>query len=296
MARLSQEQLARLALGLTEDADLTAHLQECASCRARGETMQSLVRQLTAAHAKFDSGHQEARERLMEILPANRPLAPTRTKYRITHWIGKLSMRQRMAMGGVGTLAVLAILLLWLGTSATPLSAMEKMAEDIRKAKSFRAVTIAEIQVVFEAGKPPDKWKMTGAIDWLAQGTCREDTKVVWIDANGRTFEEEDITDIEFRGESKGIFIDRKAKSFSKDGSPKEETPGREMIAKLGEFFGQANRELDAKEINGKKCRGFEIGIKELNGRRGGIALVEHGTADLDRSRFQSARPHPIQR
>ena len=34
MVCLSEKQLAQLALGLTEDADLTAHLKECASCRA----------------------------------------------------------------------------------------------------------------------------------------------------------------------------------------------------------------------------------------------------------------------
>ena len=32
--------------------------------------MQAIVHQLTAAHAKFDSGHEEARERLLAILPA----------------------------------------------------------------------------------------------------------------------------------------------------------------------------------------------------------------------------------
>ena len=51
---LSQEQLARLALGLADDAELTAHLDECAACRAGLEAMQSLRHELADAHAKFD--------------------------------------------------------------------------------------------------------------------------------------------------------------------------------------------------------------------------------------------------
>ncbi len=41
-------------------------------------------------------------------------------------------------------MAVLAILLLWLGSSTTPLSAMEKMAEDIRQAKSCKGISNCE--------------------------------------------------------------------------------------------------------------------------------------------------------
>ena len=42
MKCLSQRQLARLALGLAEDAKLTAHLEKCAACRAGLEAMQAL--------------------------------------------------------------------------------------------------------------------------------------------------------------------------------------------------------------------------------------------------------------
>ncbi len=96
MVCLSEKQLARLALGLTEDADIDCAFKRMCLMPARGEKMQSLVRQLTAAHAKFDSGHEEARERLMAILPASRPLEPARNRNRISHRIGGLSMRQRM--------------------------------------------------------------------------------------------------------------------------------------------------------------------------------------------------------
>ncbi|KKM15865.1 hypothetical protein LCGC14_1691780, partial [marine sediment metagenome] len=35
-------------------------------------------------------------------------------------------------------------------------------------------------------------------------------------------------------------------------------------VVKLGDFSGQADRDLGIKEINGRKSRGFEINMKEL--------------------------------
>ena len=49
-------------------------------------------------------------------------------------------MRQRIAaLGGVGVAALLGFLLLWGGLVTRPVSAMEKMAETIRRAKSLKA-------------------------------------------------------------------------------------------------------------------------------------------------------------
>ena len=146
MACLSQRQLARLALGLANDAELATHLEQCALCRAGLEAMQALRHELAEAHANFDQGHEEARSRLLALLPAAiRPPEPARPWKQVSHWMGGLTMRQRIAvLGGVGVAAVLALLLIWGGAIAKPVSAMEKMAESVRKVKSYKCTFTGE--------------------------------------------------------------------------------------------------------------------------------------------------------
>jgi len=187
-------------------------------------------------------------------------------------------MRQRIILGG-GVVAVLAILLFWLGSIATPVSAMEQMAESIRKAKSFRAVMIVEGQLTPESGKPPVKHKVTGTIYWLAPGSSRVDFKGSAPNANGGPSAEADVTKIDLPGESQEIIIDHKAKTFSRVRLPKE-VPGVDIVAKLGEFSGQADRNLGDKEISGKKAHGFEIDLNKIfkksnNSNASGQGMVE---------------------
>jgi outer membrane lipoprotein-sorting protein len=185
-----------------------------------------------------------------------------------------------MALSGVGITAVLAILLLWLGSVATPLSAMEQMAEKIRQAKSFIAVMTAEGQLTPETGKPPVKHKVTATIYWLAPGSSRVDFQGSAPDANGGPSAEADVTKIDLPGESQEIIIDHNAKTFYKVELPKE-VPGAEIVAKLGEFSGQADRELGTKEINGKKSRGFEIDMKKLFRRPDGVGVTGQRMAEI---------------
>jgi outer membrane lipoprotein-sorting protein len=275
MACLSQEQLARLALGLTEDADLTAHLQDCASCRARGETMRSLVHQLTSAHAKLDSGHEEARERLMAILPASRPLEPTRSRNRITHWIGELTMRQRIALGGIGAVVVLAILLVWLGIIATPVSAMEQMAESIRKAKSYKATMSVLVGYRDEPEKPFVMDKQTDIVNyWIAPGSTREEASYSrrGIVINNQTMiappwkgPGPETTKISPAGKQ-GILIDHRVKTFIRHPARQNYyVSGFVNPEDWGKLSGEADHELGTKLINGKKALGFEIDIKKIS-------------------------------
>jgi len=273
MACLSEEQLARLALGLTEDADLTAHLKECASCRARGETMQSLVHRLTAAQAKFDSGHVEARERLMALLPASRPLGPAKTRNRISHWIGELSMRQRMAIGGIGAVAVIAILLLWLGSAATPLSAMEKMAENVRKAKSYKCTGIVIMEDFSEPEKPSNT-ETIFTLYWIAPGSTR--TEVFKTHPKNWEGPGPDFTQIRPAGKP-GIRIHYPSQTYIRYPVSKVNAYSSTLddLENLGKFFGKADQALGTKEIGGKKADGFMIDMKKMAlESRGGMAEI----------------------
>ncbi len=74
---LSQEQLTRLALGLAEDAKLTAHLDECAACRAGLEAMQALRHELAEAHAKFERRTRSGPRAASGTLAGGEPAAGT---------------------------------------------------------------------------------------------------------------------------------------------------------------------------------------------------------------------------
>ena len=189
-------------------------------------------------------------------------------QFQITHWIGGLTMRKRIgiALGGAGVVAVLGFLLLWGGIAANPVSAMERMAENIRKAKSFSAKVVFESQVTPQPDKPPVKLKMTGDIYWLAHKASRVDMTGLAPNVNGKDFKQGVVTKIDLlheSGESLEFIIDHNAKTLQKVTIPKS-VPGVEMVVKLGDFSGQADRDLGIKEINGRKSRGFEINMKEL--------------------------------
>jgi hypothetical protein len=189
-----------------------------------------------------------------------------------------MNRRFQLSVGAiVGLAAVLGFLLLWGGIAANPVSAMEQMAESIRKAKSFRAMMIAEGQFTPEAGKPPVKHNLTCTLYWLAKRASRLDFSGCAPNEGGGPSIEAEVTKIDVPGESREIIIDHKAKTFCKVELPKG-VPGAEMVAKLGEFSGQADSELGTKEINGKKSRGFGIDMQKLFNRPG---ISERGIAEI---------------
>jgi outer membrane lipoprotein-sorting protein len=274
MSCLSEEQLARLALGLTEDAIQTAHLKECASCRVRSETMQSLVSQMRAAHAKFDSTHEEARERLMAILPENRPLETARTRIRFLHWVRELSMKKLMALGGVGVAAIVAILLFWLGSAATPLSAMEKMTENVRKAKSYKCTVIMKQEDLSEPEKPSNL-EMIFTVYWIAPDSAR--TEVVKVSPKTFAGPGSDFTQIRPAGKP-GIMIFHQVKKYTRYPTRKTNvySSTSDKLENLGSFLGKADQSLGTKEIGGKKAEGFKIDMKKMGSvsRGGGMAEI----------------------
>jgi outer membrane lipoprotein-sorting protein len=259
MSCLSQRQLARLAFGLAEDAELTVHLEQCAACRSSLETMQSLRHELAEVHAKLDEGHEEARERLLRLLQAaNQPPEPARPWMQVSHWISGLTVRQRIAaFGSIGVAAVLGFLLVCGGIDPTLASAMEKMAENIRKAKSFKATAVLEIKPASKNTTQPHQGR--GALYWLSTGSNRWDLK-----GNLPGSGEQDQTNIRIAGKSWIMIIDHKAKRVHKVEMPQETSDNLDVVQRLGGFSGRADRDLGVKEINGKKARGFEISMTKI--------------------------------
>ena len=97
---------------------------------------------------------------------------------RITQWIGGLTIGQRIAtFASVGVAAILGFLLLWGVIAAIPASAMEKMAESIRKVKSWKCTQIVqEPNLQSKAVKPgerPGKAETSYTVYWFAPRSTR---------------------------------------------------------------------------------------------------------------------------
>jgi outer membrane lipoprotein-sorting protein len=258
MSCLSQEQLARLALGLIEDADSAAHLTECAVCQANLGLMRSLARHLARAHARFDEGHVEARERLLSLLPvAIKPTKPARPWGQFAHWIGEQTMRQRIVLCGAALAIVCAFALLWAGTVAKPLYAMGTMAQKIREAKSYQLTMTSEFKAVAGPGKLPESTNDSSKIFWVAPGSYR-------IESTGKLRGGQAVTEI-FPAGKPGIEINCQTKTFIRTAARQGHVSPLMMLEKLGNFTGQADRDLGAKKINGKSARGFQIEAKKID-------------------------------
>jgi outer membrane lipoprotein-sorting protein len=270
MKCLSQGQLAQLVLGRAHDTELAAHLEKCDQCRADLEVMQVLRHELVEAHASLDKGHEAARQRLLAALPrASVRSKRARISAPAMNWIGGLTMRQRIALGGVSAAVVVGLLLFWAAIGTKPVSAMEKMAEHIRSAKSFKATfTCVENSQAPEPGKPPRTAKMVGTIYWLAPGTSRGTFEGQTLNASGAPTEMyTTMTNVSLPDKTTmHIEVDHRVKTFCKGYTADKGDVGLEMIAKLGEFSGQPDRDLGTKEIDGKESRGFEITVRKLFG------------------------------
>jgi outer membrane lipoprotein-sorting protein len=199
-----------------------------------------------------------------------------RSSVRLTSMLGRMAMSRRLqlsAWAAIGLAAALAFILLSTNSTTRSASAMEQMAEKIRQARTFKAKVIGEMTVPRESGEAPATITITGTVYSLLPGAGRVDF-TTHVSGNAgphpdRQFErrhrliEEDGTQIDLVGKP-GITIDHKAKTFMRQPPQRGLYKFQEMIEKLGQFAGQADRELGSKQINGKNAIGFQIDIKKL--------------------------------
>jgi outer membrane lipoprotein-sorting protein len=202
----------------------------------------SMQRRLTAFRERFDTP------------AASEPLGLARFWNRLARWMGGLTMRQRIALGGGGMVAVLGLLLLWGGIIAKPVSAMEKMAEEIRKAKSYKHTGFSTSggegtrrSSMTEYWLAPDLKRLEASQDGAWEGPGPQATNIV----PGRN--------------KPWISINHQTKTFHRCQPQFEDRSPVLKLENLGKFFGNADRELGTKEISGKKARGFEIDTMKID-------------------------------
>lgn len=204
-------------------------------------------------------------------------------------WRMATNRRFQLSAGAiVGLAAVFGFLLLWGGSVVQSVSAMEKMAESIRQAKSYKTTMSARLSNTDEVGNPSHKRSMSINVItyWLASGSLRQDilsTEEV-IGEGGKVFPVwqgpgPECTEISFLGKP-GIRIDHRTKTFRR-WPARPVNPDHPVSAALspqdwGKFSGQADRELGTREINGKKACGFQIDVKKISPES-----VNQGTAEI---------------
>lgn len=183
--------------------------------------------------------------------------------------IARLTMRQRIAvLGGVGLAAVLGVVLLWAGMDAKPVSAMEKMAECVRRARSFKSTGVTKETFVINAGEPGRsvektiETRMTNY--WLAPDSVRLEITHL---GTSQGPEPEKVNIVPGKGRPWMISIDHRAKTFRVRKIRDNDVEKSFFPDQLGRFAGKADRELGTKEFHGKKARGFVIGIEKIDPR-----------------------------
>ncbi len=245
---LSREQIVQLAVGGDDSTHLARHLDECAECRERVAAVRSLAGQLTDAHARFESGHEEAKARLMALLPTRGAPVTAGLGVRIERWIGGTTMRQRIALGGTALAATIGILVIWSVSGTKSLSAMEKMTAGIRQARSFVLTMHFECDV-----DAPEA--TSGKFYWLAPGSVRMET-----------YQRGKLEDtLIFPLGKKGLHVDHDKRTYALEAARQGQFPPLMMMENLGKFAGKANRDLGTDEIQGKKAAGFEIAMVKID-------------------------------
>jgi outer membrane lipoprotein-sorting protein len=256
MSCLSNEQIASLVLRSDSSRSVAAHVDECPTCQSRLATVRLTDERLLAAHVAFDREHEAARDRLMVVLKTIDQPEPAKSWRRVTHWIGAMTMRQRLAITSVGIAALLAIVALWGHTQ--PVSAMERMAENIRQAKSYKFTMVTEAKLVREPGQPPVAMEGTSTVYWLAPKSYRMEHKA------GSFIAARDLTEI-FPSGMSGIEIDLTNKTFRRTPAHLGSSTPLLALDELSTFSGQADGDLGTKQLDGRTARGFEIDARKID-------------------------------
>jgi len=254
---LTQEQLAHVSLGTDVDASHLQHVEDCPACRSELARLRTMTDQLAAIHNKVSGRHGESRARLLaELTPTERPARPSIINH-VTHWLGGLTMTQRIVLGSVSTGAVLGVLLVALAGPPRSAIAMAQMAEQIQRARSYQATLIQEMEYVPKEGQPAVTAEIKGTISWLAPRSYRMKLK-----GNEGNL---DTIDVSPAGKP-GISIDHIQKSYErKPVQAGRQSPFITMLDRLGRFSGKADRELGTKDIDGATAAGFVLDAKKID-------------------------------
>lgn len=167
-------------------------------------------------------------------------------------------MRERTAIGVLALAAMILVALVWSGNTTKRASAMERMAEGIRRAKSYTMTMDCAMQFFRQPGKPPVTSTSTGKWSWLDPGSYRMEF------IGDETWQGKQDTEI-FPNGKPGIDIDHKAKTFRRVPARRGHISALMVLDELSKFSGHSDRELGTKKISGKDAKGFRIDALKID-------------------------------
>jgi hypothetical protein len=266
---LTEEQLAQLALQLPDHEPLAAHAESCHACQAKLGDVRAITSSLTATHADLDRNHEALRARLLANLPAIRtsPRWPAATRWTMT--VARLTPLQRLAAGslGISTAAMLLFTALLIINAASPLSAMERMAKQLRQVTSFSF----ELEETSDrvTGENRRRILRNDTNFWRAPAYWHGTTKFVKIplpaDPNGANIEPLSNVEEIYTPGQRGILIDHLAKTFFRtpemqpDSFP-DYSPVNWM-QRMSEGSVKVLDDLGTKVIDGKTAHGYVVSL-----------------------------------
>ena len=265
---LTEEQLAGLALGIAnDDHAASAHVEQCDACRAKLSEMRRLTEQLVAMHSEVDCTHATSRSQLLaKLSTTEKPAGRVDLRSWLAQQLDRLTIRQRVAAGGIGVTTVIGLTLLVLVmTSAGRLSAMERMVKQLREVTSFSY----ELEETSDriTGDNRRRIQRTDKVYYHSPSSFRATTKMVKLplppppgDTGQLLIEVEEI----YTAGQRGILIDHKAKTFFRTPEFVDKFPDYspvKWLKRMSEGSFKVIEDLGVKQLHGKKAHGYIVSL-----------------------------------
>jgi hypothetical protein len=170
-------------------------------------------------------------------------------------------MRQRFTLGGVAVSILLVLFLIWQGFETKPLSALEKMAENISKAKSYKCTQTIQYTSKFPAPGKPATTESKITFYCFSTGSSRSETTTTspqtWTGPGPES------TEIRPAGEY-GIEINHQTKTYITYRPIIQRNP-HSGLDDLVNFIGEATQDMGIQEIDGRKTHGYRLDMKNVD-------------------------------
>jgi hypothetical protein len=261
------EQLATLAIGFDDGNAYRSHVDSCAPCRSEVDKLRAVNHNLAAAHDELNHHHAASRDALLAHLPQIQLTKPRRS-----HW-------KQLAYSSLGVATAAAILMaVFLATSASPLSAMERIAKAVRDVKSFSCKLTNTNDFPPTDDKPARTLHDERFIYWRApdeadqfgdmHGTTTISTVHHLPDGDAPPVELSDIVEIHPSGQ-RGILVDYLAKRFYRvpalHAHDIASSPPLLWLRAVRERAGKLIKDLGAREINGRRANGYLMSFETVD-------------------------------
>jgi hypothetical protein len=278
---LTDEQLATLALGIAEvDRPASAHVEQCDACHARLSEMRRITDQLMAAHSGFNHNHAASRAQLLAKLSTTEQPASRVASWKwLARQLDRLTIRQRVAAGGVGLTTVIGLMLLILVmSSAGRLSAMERMVKQLREVTSFSF----ELEETSDriSGDNRRRIQRNDTNFWRAPASWHGTTTMVRLPLPPAPSDVgELLTDVEeiYPPGERGILIDHKKKTFFRTRLMKpDDFPDYSpvnWVQRMSKGNVKVTADLGTKQLHGKTAHGYIVSLGHPNPDSGANAV-----------------------